>query len=473
MDTVALYLRKSRDESHEYREDTLARHEKMLLEYCARNNLIIKDIFKEIVSGESIANRPEMQKLLDNVSSNMYDGVVCIEIERLSRGNQIDQCEIVEIMKKSNTKIYTLTKVYDLKKEEFDEEFFEFSLFMSRREYKVINRRLARGRAMSTKEGYYIGSVLPYGFSKVRGDKGFILVPDKVEAKLIKTIFNKYLAGEGVTAIAHYLNDKGIKPKIAPQWSDHIIRAILTNKVYIGLIHSKNLNTWVEGKHDPLIDLELFERVQEKIKHGTKCKSDRALANPFASLMYCAECGYTINRAKNERGLELLRCKTLNCPTKGTKLQTVEDQVLKELREELQGFNYFIDNFEAELENKRIAQAKELELLNQELEKKTAMIDTACEMLEQGIYSKELFNKRVKILESDIESINSKIHHIETTPVLEDLRAKTAIPILEKVLRDYPKLTPKEKNLLLKRIVKRIDYTRTGEDIELSISLLI
>ena len=65
---VALYLRKSR-EDEELKDDTLARHEKMLSEYCARYNLHISKVYKEIVSGEKIANRPKMQALLDDVAA--------------------------------------------------------------------------------------------------------------------------------------------------------------------------------------------------------------------------------------------------------------------------------------------------------------------------------------------------------------------------------------------------------------------
>ena len=123
--TVAIYLRKSRDEENESRDVTLARHEKLLIEYCYRNNLNIKKIYKEVVSGESIAARLEMQRLLVDVSSGKYDGVVCIEIERLSRGNQVDQAEILEVFKKTGTKIFTLNKVYDFSTDnEIDEEFF-------------------------------------------------------------------------------------------------------------------------------------------------------------------------------------------------------------------------------------------------------------------------------------------------------------------------------------------------------------
>ena len=116
-----------------------------------------------------------MQRLLVDVTSGKYDGIVCIELERLSRGSQVDQAEILEVFKKTGTKIYTLNKTYDFSTDnEIDEEFFEFGLFMSRREYKVICRRLSRGRSAALLEGYYTGSVLPYGFNKEKRGKGFV-----------------------------------------------------------------------------------------------------------------------------------------------------------------------------------------------------------------------------------------------------------------------------------------------------------
>ena len=144
---VAIYLRKSRlDGTDETIEETLARHERMLQDYCKRNNLIIVKTYKEVVTGDSIEVRPQMQQLLEDVEDNLFDGVVVIELERLSRGNPLDQYLVSTIFKKSNTLIFTLNKIYDLAAEnKFDEEFFEFGLFMSRREYKTIKRRLFRG----------------------------------------------------------------------------------------------------------------------------------------------------------------------------------------------------------------------------------------------------------------------------------------------------------------------------------------
>ena len=267
INTVAIYLRKSRDEENESRDVTLARHEKLLTEYCERNNLYVKKIYKEVVSGESIAARLEMQRLLVDVTAGKYDGVVCIEIERLSRGNQVDQAEILEVFKKTGTKIFTLNKTYDFSTEnEIDEEFFEFGLFMSRREYKVICRRLSRGRTAALLEGYYTGSVLPYGFNKERRDKGFVLIPNKEEADIVRLIFDKFVGGTGLTDIARYLNDQGIKPRSAKQIEHVRIREILKNKTYIGYLHIKNKKIsedWIKGKHNPIIDEHIFKKAQD------------------------------------------------------------------------------------------------------------------------------------------------------------------------------------------------------------------
>ena len=462
MDKVALYLRKSREET-ETTEETLARHERMLLEYCSRNNLIIDKIYKEVVSGESVANRPEMQKLLEDVYSGSYDGVVVIEIERLSRGNQIDQAEILEIFKKSDTKIYTLNKVYDLSKEEFDEEFLEFGLFMSRREYKIICRRLLRGRLQAQKEGYYIGSILPYGFSKVKKEKGWVLVPSK-DATIVELIFNKYLDGMGITDICKYLNNNGIKPLRADTWSEYLVRAILKNKTYIGYLYSKKNKSWIDGKHEPIIDINLFNQVQLKLtKNMTKVNyTTSGLQNPLAGLIYCSNCGRSMVRNKNTSDVEYLKCKNIACKTTSSRLTVVEAEIIKALQSELNNFNYYLENSEEKIKSKKELVAKEIVLINTELTKKNNMVNKACELLEEGIYTKDKYLERVSILNKDIELLNSSLNALLNTSFDEHEKITKAVPILSKVLDNYYTATVSQRNQLLKSIVNKIIYTKNN-----------
>lgn len=473
---VAIYLRKSR-EDEELKEETLARHETMLLDYCARNNLNIVKIYKEVVSGESISNRPEMQKLLDDVATGAYAGVVCIEIERLSRGNQIDQVEILDVFKGSNTKIYTLNKVYDLSKEEIDEEYFEFALFMSRREYKTITRRMQRGRLQATKEGYYIGNNLPYGFNKVRHDKGFVLVPNPVESEIVRYIFNQYIDGVGTNTIAKELNKKGIKTKNGSFWVNTRIMDIIKNKIYIGLIHSTKLDTWVDGKHDGIIDISTFELAQtiHAVK-APKVRKNAKVKNVFAGLVRCGSCGLLMQRNCNYKySYEYLVCnRNPNCNNrKAVRLDYIEEKVLEELKEALRGFNYFLDNSKEELKIKRHNIENELNILNNELCLKEAQIEKACALLEKGVYTIELFKKRSSTLEIEINNIKERIEEIKATPLDDDIKAQNAIPIIEKVLEKYSTLDIEKKNLLLKSIIESIEITNFDGNTVINMGLLV
>lgn len=120
----------------------------------------VTDVYSEIVSGERVADRPQMQRLLNDVGDGRWTGVLVMEVERLARGDTMDQGLVAQAFKYSSTKIITPVKVYD-PSNEFDEEYFEFGLFMSRREYKTINRRQQAGRLASAIEGNYIGNIPP------------------------------------------------------------------------------------------------------------------------------------------------------------------------------------------------------------------------------------------------------------------------------------------------------------------------
>lgn len=111
----AMYLRKSRADLELEamgEEETLARH-KAMLEALAAKHEIHPDqitIYHELVSGDSIGERPEMQRLLADVYAKTYKGVLVVEVERLARGNTRDQGEVADAFQASNTHIITPAK---------------------------------------------------------------------------------------------------------------------------------------------------------------------------------------------------------------------------------------------------------------------------------------------------------------------------------------------------------------------------
>ena len=302
----SLYLRKSRAdlEAEERGEgETLARHEKMLIELARRYGFSIGKIYREIVSGESIEARPVVQELLKDVESGRWKGVLVVEVERLARGDTMDQGRVAKSFKFSNTKIITPIKIYD-PNDEFDEEYFEFGLFMSRREYKTINRRLQRGRVSSVKEGKYVGSVAPFGYDRVKlvKDKGYTLAKND-EAPVVEKMFQIYAYNEiAINEVVRRLNSAGYKPRKAKEWTISAVKDILSNPIYIGKIrwdsrktvkeyrNGKIVNTrprnenytLCDGLHEPIMDMETWNIVQEKrSKHTPAVIHNKVVQNPL------------------------------------------------------------------------------------------------------------------------------------------------------------------------------------------------
>ena len=197
MDKYAIYLRKSRAdiEAEKLGEgETLARHKKILTELAARKGLYIEKIYQEIVSGaERIEDRPEIQKLIEDCYKGLYTGLLIVEVSRLSRGSQGDAQIILDCLKYSNRNngvlVITPTKTYDIAHNPDDEEYMEFELFMSRREYKMIKRRMDRGREQAVVEGEYMGSYRPYGYDILKTKTARTLIPNEEEAPIVKLIY--------------------------------------------------------------------------------------------------------------------------------------------------------------------------------------------------------------------------------------------------------------------------------------------
>ena len=498
MEQYARYLRKSRfdrDYAELSVEETLKRHEAILDKLAKERGYFVAKTYYEVVSGESIAARPEIQKLLEEVNDGLYAGVLVVDVERLARGNSGDQAYISQVFQFTGTKIITPSKIYD-PNNEFDEEYFEFGLFMSRREYKTINRRLVRGRQSSASEGKYLGSIAPYGYQRIKleGEKGYSLIPHPEEAQVLQMIFDMFLHNKGTIMIANALNDQHIPTRHGGLWSASTIANMLENPVYTGRIrrgwaqqyktmengapkkhvrHLKNMEdyTLYAGLHPALVSEEDFNEVQRLrglLRGATKQRKDFELQNPFAGLIFCARCGKRIGRntmSKNNYSRVRMRCVNMrNCHNASADYDVVEKAVLEALRDWLKGYKVKIDGIGFAEE---IARDKEqLARLEQEAEKIQAQMDKAYDLVEQGIYTLEIFKARHdRLTESKVEIEREKAAVSEELERLENNEAAQSnlIPNTEELLESYELMTAQERNALLKAILRRIEYEKGAD----------
>lgn len=496
--TYAIYLRKSREdiEAEKYGEgETLARHEKILTTLSEKRNLHISKIYREVVSGETISERKEMQKLLKDVENEKWTGVLVVEVERLARGDTADQGRVSKAFKYSHTKIITPVKTYD-PDNEFDEEYFEFGLFMSRREYKTINRRLQRGREVSVSEGKFVGNIAPFGYDriKLKDSKGYSLSINQDEAPIVKEIFRLYtFESNTINSVAKQLNNMNLKPRISDEWTISSVKDILSNPTYIGKIvwnrrkqkkKTKNGHLIIsrprnqeyliyDGLHEPIIDNKTWDFVQEKRKQNTpKVKHNKVVQNPLVGLVFCEKCGKPMQRRPYNKADQpaTLMCYNSKCDNISSKLYIVEDKIIEALRIWLENYkvDYDVKDNSNSDRNKIIEQS--IISTKKELEKENAKLNKIYDFLENGIYSKDEFINRSKAIKDNIQNLKNKFQEYNSLlqkNVEIQNEKETMIPKLENVIDLYYKLeTVEDKNILLKNIIAKITYLKTEKAIK-------
>lgn len=494
-----MYLRKSRtdrDFVDESIEMTLQRHKTRLDAFCISNHISIDEVLYEVVSADSISERPEMIKLLHLVETGDYDGVVVTDLDRLCRGDSIDQGIVSNTFKYSGTKIITPLKTYDFGNE-FDEEYAEFGLMMGRREYRIIKRRLFNGRLDAVREGKYVGGNAPYGYEtyKLEKQKGFSLKIIPEQADIVQLIFNMYINGleenrcVGSYAIARKLNEMGYVNQFGKAWNQGHITKILSDETYIGkvvfmrrkqrkVVEAGKVKTVEEnnsdekmvcqGLHEPIITDEMYQQAQEKKSKNSipHLRKSFDLQNPFCRIITCSLCGKNLQlRAIDKTGKRALFCPNVNCTCKGSYMDLIEERFLEALKKWATGYVVESKPVETDYSSMQKSLLNSVAHLEKERAKLQKQLDNTYVFLEQGTYSIDVFKTRSDTLNSQITELNEKLaaSNNELTKIREYETAKVSLlPRIQTLIAKYDTLdSPKEKNNMIAEVIERIAYTKT------------
>ena len=489
-DMYAIYLRKSRTdlELEAMGEgETLVRHHNMLMNLAAKHDIHPDQIvvYKELVSGDSIDERPQMQKLLADVFAKKYKGVLVVEIERLARGNTSDQGLVADAFQASSTKILTITKTYD-PNNEFDQEYFEFGLFMSRREYKTIKRRMVAGKEQSVMEGNYILPQRVFGYRIVRKSKKertLEIIPE--EAKIVQMIFDWYTEDRRSTEwIAQQLTAMKVPTiKKKPEWNRGTIRDMLYNPTFIGkvwwgrsrIVKEYNEETGklvkvrrnngerkiYEGKHTGIISEEQFQKAQwvtESMKNPS-LKVNTELINPLAGLLECCDCGRNMiaNQFGNGKTTRLKHANTKLCKKKSLPLQDVIDAFVDALVATIADLELKMetDDNQAECAKHQV----QIDAMNAELAKLERKLKKVHMDYHDDFYTRDEFIEWKNHYTKEIEEIKKQIQEAQDA-FPEPVNYAEQIVNLHAMIdciKD-PDITAKKKNDFLKQFIDRITY---------------
>lgn len=503
--SYAVYLRKSRKDLEAEMQgagETLARHREALLALANQRGYDVGRVYSEIGSADSIAARPVMQQLLDDVQAGMWQGVLVYDVARLARGDTMDQGRVAETFRYSTppTRIITPDRIYD-PDNEADEEYFEFGLFFARREYKHSTRRMQAGRASSGHEGKYAGSVDPYGYRryKLKGEKGWSLSIVPQEAEYVRMMYTWAVNGRdavidgvivhqemGASKIADALNALGSRTLRGNLWTPSSVRGILHNPIYAGKVHWLKREKKVqmidgqrvnkrplsdryfveEGRHPAIIQQELWDAAQlaTKGRNRASVHKSKQMVNPLAGFVKCAECGKAMVRTPmygHLAGVDYLKCSTARCPTSACPLSDVEDMILETLASWVQQVTQAPADFSpaAPLQDDSAAVRAAAQARVDELQKRRERL---MDLLESGVYDVPTYAERNGLLMAELKQATDALNNLpERIPTMQE-RLEELLPQLQHVLHAYDAAaTPADKNKLLKSVVERVVYRKT------------
>ena len=500
-----MYLRKSRqDDPNETVEEVLAKHENILQDFAMRElggRIPEENIYREVVSGESIDEREEIKKVLSRIEDHNIHGVLVIEPQRLSRGDLIDCGTLISNFQYTSTSVVTPVMTYNLSNK-MERKFFQDELLRGRDYLEYTKEILMRGRIAAVKRGCYINPIAPYGYDRIKIGRDWTLKAND-DADVVRLIFDWYVKEDlSLRAIAKRLQ-AGYASRYGGTWTGETVRCMLANVHYIGKVRfnfTKETPTVengvrvirrkiqpeeeviiAEGKHDGIIPVELFEAAQNRIKNNPRYyMEDRKFVNILAGLLRCKKCGKVMRLVATGRNYK----KRYYCKYEVPQHYKSADDlivlsalltVLKE--EELPKLQAKIKNGDG---NAAVIQKRSLEKLSKQMEEYRQQEDKQYELLETGKYTQELFDRRNSALREKMEICEREILQARMS-MPKNINYEDKLASLQRAIEalENPTMPAKEKNRLLRTIIKRIDYSAVdlgqskGADITLEVEMLL
>ena len=461
---VAIYLRLSRDDQNKNAESmSISNQRDMLIDYCEDRHWTVYDIYIDDGFTGTNYDRPAFKRMIEDIKAGGINIVLTKDLSRLGRNYVMTGQYTDFFFPDHGVRYVAVNDSYDSDKE--DNDIAPFKNILNEMYAKDISKKVRSVRAISAKQGKFMGSKPPYGYVK-SGENRHLLVIDPPAAGIVKRIFREFADGYSGRHIAVKLNDEGVDTPAeyyykqtgkratrgdhCQEWGSATILQLLRNQAYIGhMVQGKNKvasfktkkrkaidpEDWITVKntHEPIIDDYTWECVQRRVgmtKHTSPNSSIKVNGtndvSVFSGIIRCADCGaaMTFNRKARKSGKEkqFYRCGRYanngakSCTMHALDAETLESVILSDIQRHAKSAM----QDEKRLMDRLLAFSSE-EHKNEYAAREKALRDTDNRILFIENASKKLFEERVadnvpdslfkKMLagyESEITALNEK-----------------------------------------------------------------
>lgn len=461
---AGIYIRVSTED--QAREGfSLPEQEKRLRAMCEYKNYEIYKVYKDAgISAKTGNKRPAFEELKEDIKNKKCNTIVVLKLDRLTR-SVYDWENIMKFLEENNA--YLDCANDDINTTNANGRMVARLLTtVSQNEIERTSERTKIGLAGAIKVGN-IPNKAPFGYKHVNKK----LVIDPLTKDEVIRIFNLYFEGNSYQTIANIYNSEKVFGKT--NWCDSTILRILKNEIYKGdYVHGKKTNhpTYYENVVEPLVSKELWEECQvQKRKNSRNYKRDKEYL--FLQKLRCPKCGRILGgnatRKKNGKVYYYYQCNVCKITIKETKIEDAVKILLADILEYDNVVNeFFLPVLKSKIEKPKEELSKELKKLNNKKERiKKAYIDS--------LFTEEEFKEETKIIENQIELINSKLLENEQAEQLnftvDDILLKRDMDFINKVKLPISYYAFNENWDLLDRETKADIVMRYIDDVDLEI----
>jgi DNA invertase Pin-like site-specific DNA recombinase len=440
---VAGYVRLSRDDDS--RNYVSIENQKLIIgNYAESHGMKIDRWYEDDGYSGYKFDRPAFTRLIDDMEHGV-ETVIAKDLSRIGRHNA-RVLILLDEFKEHGKRLIIIDDNYDTLKTDED-DIIGIKTWVNEKYVKDTSKKIRSVFRTRQKEGTLIIGV-PFGYQKRNADIEIV----SPEAEYIRMIFDLYLSGLGFRKIAEALTEKKIptpsmmmmnrylsegktyKRKIAGEWTDGMVAAVLKNDFYIGnlRLHKRGRNQ-INGKdnripkenqllfanhHPPIIKKEIFDQVQKIFKEraAEEYRGKYNDTNIYAGRIFCKDCGgrmTPITRSQNKKNKYYI-CSTYN--NKGKRYCSHSHLIReKSLTEDI----YFyislcraalgdaIDSFEIEEADDR---REDLKVNREKLIKNITSYQTQLEiLLKQEMKEIELNPENAEVMKTSFENVKKSL----------------------------------------------------------------
>lgn len=475
----AIYTRVSTDK--EEQKASLKYQKELFYRYVQEQGWDIYDFYIDVKTGTT-AKREHLQRMIEDAQEKKFDIILAKELSRLARNGELSY-KIKNLCENQGIHIITLDNAINTLKG--NTSMFGLYAWMYEQESQNTSNRVKETLRTRAKKGLFKGSNPPYGYEV---QEGKLYVKDDNTPKIVRRIFDEYLAGNGRDSIARRLYNEGIptpaeiaeKKNAGDKWNDSTIKLILINPHYAGdLVQNRTTTVSVtskkrkkvdlekqiiiKGTHEAIIPREVFNTVQQQMKIRTKFIT-APKKHLFTNVLFCADCGKGMWYRSNRKGYicgNYARHGKRACSSHCIEEDLLKDTILTDIQE-------FVNQIDKEQYLKQLeAQTKKFKQnLQKQLSKFDKQIDLIksrkrkyINMLAEEIISHEDYRENVEANNIELAELVEKKNELQTA-----IESEQTVDNLEQLKQellqflDFDELTPE----ILHRLVNRIDVKVDG-----------